>query len=257
MASTPRPSLPSVKRAGIPDELLAVLETAGRFSDLLRALRIHAELRPADASLLYQQAGNVAEQQLDDRPGRQRNDGEPPRSPPAPATTPAPTSPSRPPILWFRRAPLARVRLNWIEPMPLSVGPIARGDTAICRALSSCWLIWPMPARDPEAAMFLLPSGAARRPGAVTMRATVYLPRRAVASARGRPWRGTVAGQRRGNRRRRQCLAPPVIYLPAGAICSADRWRLWPGRSPCRKRSSSPAIRYRGLSTRPCAVPHR
>ncbi len=53
---------------GDPDELLAVLEAAGRFADLLRALRIHAELRPADASLLFQQAGNVAEQQLDDRP---------------------------------------------------------------------------------------------------------------------------------------------------------------------------------------------
>lgn len=52
---------------GDPDELLAVLEAAGRFVDLLRALRIHAELRPDAASLLYQQAGNVAEQQLGDR----------------------------------------------------------------------------------------------------------------------------------------------------------------------------------------------
>lgn len=52
---------------GDPDELLAVLEAAGRFVDLLRALRIHAELRPESASLLFQQAGNVAEQQLGDR----------------------------------------------------------------------------------------------------------------------------------------------------------------------------------------------
>lgn len=52
---------------GDPDELLAVLEASGRFVDLLRALRIHAELRPESASLLFQQAGNVAEQQLGDR----------------------------------------------------------------------------------------------------------------------------------------------------------------------------------------------
>ena len=56
-----------LQAGGDPDELLAVLEAAGRSIDLLRALRIHADLRQESASLLLQQAGNVAEQQLGDR----------------------------------------------------------------------------------------------------------------------------------------------------------------------------------------------
>jgi hypothetical protein len=56
------------KQAGADaDELLASLEAAGRNRELVAALAVHATHRKETSCLLYQQAANVAEQQLCDR----------------------------------------------------------------------------------------------------------------------------------------------------------------------------------------------
>lgn len=51
---------------GNPDELLAGLEAAGRFEDLLAAIPVHATEHPGSAVMLYQQGATIAEQQMQD-----------------------------------------------------------------------------------------------------------------------------------------------------------------------------------------------
>ncbi|HNN91147.1 MAG TPA: hypothetical protein PKI03_02715 [Pseudomonadota bacterium] len=159
---------------GDPDELLAVLEAAGRFSDLLRALRIHAELRPADASLLYQQAGNVAEQQLDDRAQAAalwQRAAEIATSAGHDASTDVAESTA---ILWFHAGRLWR-ECGELDRAYAALGQaVARGGRDLPRAqLMLADLAYAL--RDPEAAMFYYRQALHAGQVPVTMRATVYL----------------------------------------------------------------------------------
>ncbi len=159
---------------GDPDELLAVLEAAGRFSDLLRALRIHAELRPADASLLYQQAGNVAEQQLDDRPQAAalwQRAAEIATSAGNDTSTDVAESTA---ILWFHAGRLWR-ECGELDRAYAALGQaVARGGRDLPRAqLMLADLAYAL--RDPEAAMFYYRQALHAGQVPVTMRATVYL----------------------------------------------------------------------------------
>jgi hypothetical protein len=159
---------------GDPDELLAVLEAAGRFPDLLRALRIHADLRPTDASLLYQQAGNVAEQQLDDRAQAaalwQKSAEIATTSSQETSTDVAEATA----ILWFHAGRLWR-ECGELDRAYAALGQaVARGGRDLPRAqLMLADLAYSL--RDPEAAAFYYRQALHAGQVPLSMRASVYL----------------------------------------------------------------------------------
>lgn len=159
---------------GDPDELLAVLEAAGRFADLLRALRIHADLRPSDASLLYQQAGNVAEQQLDDRGQAAALWQKAAEIATSSNTEGSADLAESTAILWFHAGRLWR-ECGELDRAYAALGQaVARGGRDLPRAqLMLADLAYSL--RDPEAATFYYRQALHAGQVPLTMRASVYL----------------------------------------------------------------------------------